>query len=286
MIQRFIAISFIVIVSFVTHAVNPFAIFLDEMAQTPEELSSIVAYPFNESEKTIKVGGIMLGLIATDYYTTKYIVQDMIEPAFDFPYPKVNLIEPFSDPENVLVAGVGSLYLTALLTQNEKGQRATWMTAKAFLHSYLITHVGLKTMFARQRPNRQLGASMSAPPRTDNPFEFGDFHEIYWLSSADGTAFPSFHITLAFSSATVLGNVYQSPLVYHAVWMILTLPDFKGHNHWTSDMVMGAIVGSLIGHKITEDYMAEVATPPKAGDLTLKPLLNYGLVGLNVRYHF
>lgn len=86
--------------------------------------------------------------------------------------------------------------------------------------------------------------------------------------------------------ATVLGNVYESPLLYHFVWMTLTLPEFDGHNHWTSDMVMGAHIGTLIGHEITEEHNNQtMLPPPKEGDITIKPVVNYGLAGLNIRYH-
>lgn len=149
--------------------VNPISIIYDEIIQVPQVLSSIVAHPFNETEQRLKIDGLMLGLIATDYYITKYVIQDIMESAFNFKYAKLDLIKEFSAPENVLFAGVSTLYLTSLLTQNEKGQRASLMTSKVFLHSYLITHIGLKSIFARQRPNRQLG-TLTEPPRTDNPF--------------------------------------------------------------------------------------------------------------------
>lgn len=40
--------------------VNPISIIYDEIIQVPQELSSIVAHPFIETEQTLKVGGLML----------------------------------------------------------------------------------------------------------------------------------------------------------------------------------------------------------------------------------
>ena len=48
--------------------------------------------------------------------------------------------------------------------------------------------------------------------------------------------------------------------------MILTLPEFKGHSHWTSDMVMGALIGTMIGHEITkQSNPSQSITAPSPG---------------------
>ena len=153
-------------------AQTPLDIMWDETTQMPNEMIGIASYPFNNPSQMLQVSGVMLGLFATDYSTTKYGVQNILNPLLDIDYPHINLIDKFSPPENILMAGLGGLYLGSVLSNNEQGQRAVWMSLKAFFYSYSVSHVTLKTLIGRQRPSSRLGSGQTSDTKTDDSWDF------------------------------------------------------------------------------------------------------------------
>ena len=86
---------------------------------------------------------------------------------------------------------------------------------------------------------------------------------MYFRSAADGTAMPSWHSALYFSIARVMSLEFDNVWIPYTVSMFPLLYDIDGHRHWVSDLVAGAVVGSLIGTLVFENYHG--TTKPEGG---------------------
>jgi len=65
---------------------------------------------------------------------------------------------------------------------------------------------------------------------------------------------PSFHFTMYFSTARVYSGVYDNYLIPYGLAAALALQSADGHNHWVSDMVAGALIGTGIGNVVLNNY--------------------------------
>jgi hypothetical protein len=229
-------------------------IILQQISLIPSDMMNILSYPIRNPGRTALFTGLSLGLCATDKETTSWI-QDNINPAFDWKLPELNLFPPAigAGADGYLLLGISSLYLGSLLIDDEKGQQAAILSTKALCYSFLYSHMMLKTFFARLRPDPNLSkSSINQYPYTQDTWDFGNSHPVYINSHSYGTAFPSFHFTAFFAVAKVLSDVYENSVVPYALCVLGLLPNFKGHNHWVSDMVAGALIGTMIGGEVVD----------------------------------
>ncbi len=232
-----------------------------------DDAKAIIQRPLNNPNRTANAVKLF-ALIATDYQTTKYF-QENIEPLdvhirniLSFPniysaYPSLN--RWWGGVDGYMYTGVMAMYATGVLSGNEKLQEAGALTTKAILESYVVSHIVLKTFIARHRPARPVGNSLqgdrdSQYPFVSNPLDFFNFHPIYLHSDAYGTGFPSFHATMFFAFASVNSKVFNDSWVPYALASTALLYDIRGHNHWVSELVAGAVIGEFIGRVVYENY--------------------------------
>ncbi|MFC1770698.1 phosphatase PAP2 family protein [Candidatus Margulisiibacteriota bacterium] len=271
------------------YPVNSLEILKTNLLTIPDDINNLITYPTNHPQETIDLSLLTLSLVATDYYTTDFI-QRNINPATQW-----NLFNlknwPFFTPEQeLLLIGLGSLYGYSLLFDDPKGQAAPILCLKAYVYSYLTTHIFLKSAFARMRPNPGLTSADNCPSfYTKDPWDFGNFHTPYISSQSYGTSFPSFHFTLFFSVARVMQKVYDDYLIPYSLCALFLIPDFDGHHHWTSDMVVGAVIGTIIGDIVTDNYFD--GESPKIRSQTepgfkIAPMFGYNTLGLQLKYMF
>jgi len=207
-------------------------------------------------------------LIATDYMTTK-LFQDHIEPldvhvrsVLSFPslYSGVPVLGRWGGGvDGWMYTGVTGMYAVGLLTGNEKMQEAGVLTVKAVVESYVVSHIVLKTLVARHRPARPLGEygetdGDSQYPFVHSPLDFFNFHVPYLHSNAYGTGFPSYHATMFFAFASVNAKVFDNKWIPYGLATTALLYDIRGHNHWVSELVAGAVIGEFIGRVVYENY--------------------------------
>ncbi|MSR88534.1 MAG: phosphatase PAP2 family protein [Candidatus Margulisbacteria bacterium] len=234
---------------------DPLSLAANQIRVAPQELLGILTYPINHPNETWLFTGTTLTLIAVDRPTTQF-VQEHINPLFDskINYPQAFDLAPgVAGVNGALFVGAGLSYVTGVFLEDSKLQLAAFGVTKAFAYSYLSSHIILKTLFARSRPDPNLGAGGNTPEEfTRNPWEFGQYHPIYIQSETKGTAFPSFHFTAYFAVAKVLQRLYGDWIIPYGICAVGLLPDFKGHNHWVSDMVAGAWIGTTIGDQIAD----------------------------------
>ncbi|MGB0879224.1 MAG: phosphatase PAP2 family protein [Polaribacter sp.] len=201
------------------------------------------------------LGGIV-GLILTDKISTKF-VQEHIEPILDYPLPNISLVGEPSDNNRWLVDDnaymtypiIGN-YLLSFILNKERGQYASMNALKAITHSTIVTQLGLKTIFGRNRPHRPLSESEPEEPLTNNHLDFFNKRKGYLLGGAKASAFPSLHTTVYFAIAKVFQMEYDNYWIPYTFMSVVYLSNFDKHNHWFGDLVVGGIVGTIIGKSI------------------------------------
>ncbi|RNL87709.1 phosphatase PAP2 family protein [Sinomicrobium pectinilyticum] len=241
------------------------------------------------------VGGIA-GLIMVDKYTTQFY-QDHVEDNINYSLPRISSRNSnfplFRGNDPYIAYSLLGIYGGSVIANSEKGQTAAVNSFKALAYSYVISHLLLKTVFGRQRPDPSL--SDGVPPEspfTSNPLDFGNFHGISFDADADGTAFPSLHATAYFAVAKVLAMEFNNYWIPYTLVSVVFFADIKSHRHWVADMVAGGLIGTLIGKAIVNSSRKLKAKQKKESEtgqaflqekptLRLIPQISGRMVGLH-----
>ncbi len=236
----------------------------------PSDFVGIAKAPFSDKKKSAIVIGTTVGLIAVDKPTQRF-VQNTFSPIFDWDIPPVPGIGEIQvgtrsllggSTNGYILLGLTGYYMGSLAFKHKKGQVGVMLTYKAIATSYLVSHLVLKSVFARKRPYNPLDGPY--PPEglpdgfTTNNWDFGNYSWPSLSSSREGSSFPSFHFTMYFALARVLHRTWGNPWVAYGILLAGLLPDFDLHNHWVSDMFMGAVIGTVIGEVIYKNFEKRV----------------------------
>ena len=228
-----------------------------------QDLKQIVIRPFSEPRRALGGSAVLLGLLLTDGWTTRQY-QDLVAPIGERLEDQLQIPSLYPNAawelglDGYAYTAVGGIYAAGLLTGNVKLQEAGILTTKAILESYVVSHLVLKTLFARNRPNHPLKGGELEEPYTRDPFDFFNWHEPYLLSEQDGTAFPSWHFSLYFSLAKVMQLHFDNYWIPYTLSMFPLLYHADGHKHWVSDMVAGAVIGTFVGKVVFENYHSDL----------------------------
>ena len=231
----------------------------------PDDFTAMATAPFNHPQESALIAGGLLVLVAADVPLTK-AWQQHVEPQVN--YKIDGLWKSFAGisfgADTWLVASLPAWYLGSLTFDSSRGQTAAVLGVKAAAYTYLIDHVVLKTVFARERPLNDLASGASDPGHTDNPWSWGHFHQPYFGERPyEPTAFPSSHFAIYFAVARVFHEVYGNPWVPYGLAAIGLGSQIRGHMHWVSDMTAGTLLGLGIGHTVVQNFLG--AAPPKVG---------------------
>jgi hypothetical protein len=221
------------------------------------ELGQIFTFPFRDPKTT---GAFLLGtaaLIAVDRQTTEWW-QDEVEPIFDdFTIPQ-SRSGPISVESKIVLGAVGLTYAGGVAFNDERAQTAALLSAKAIGYSYAVSQVVLKPIFGRLRP---IDGLSGCDPNADHgdltcdPWDFGHGGgNIPWAGGVHATSMPSFHFTQYFAVARVYSGVYDNYWIPYTAAGLMSAVNIRGHNHWVSDMVAGALIGTGIGNVILNNY--------------------------------
>jgi membrane-associated phospholipid phosphatase len=208
----------------------------------------------NDWKKTGYYLGGIIGLIAVDKVTTNFM-HNHIEPAIDYKLPNISLVNRGSPhlwmqgPNAYLTYPIIANYIGSFLTNSERGQYASINGLKAIQYSLMISHLGLKTIFGRNRPNRPLSGPVIAP-YTNNNWDFFNKRDEYLFASPEGSALPSLHTTTYFAMAKVFQMEYDNYWIPYGLMTVAWFSSVKNHDHWVSDIVAGGIIGTIIGRSI------------------------------------
>lgn len=231
-------------------------VFVDSMSGIGDEVTGIFTYPVRDP---LTFGAYALGvgaLTLVDRPLTAFY-QDHVVPAVGgFDLPKPQWVPGWMSVDQFYVgAAVAGTYAYGLAANDERSQVAALLTTKAIAYSYLTSHVLLKAGFGRLRPVPNLSTHTGdAGDYSTSPFDWFVGNGINFNSVTYGTAMPSFHFTMYFAMARVYSGVYDNYLIPYAAAAALALNSAEGHNHWASDMVAGALIGTGIGNLVLNNY--------------------------------
>jgi len=130
----------------------------------------------------------------------------------------------------------GIFYLAGEIFHDEKSRDTGISALEAFIFSGIICQT-LKVLAGRSRPYRGEGSGKFYGPTFDNA----------------KLSLPSGHATVAFSLASVIASEYDSFLVDISAYTIASLTALSRvyhDRHWTSDVALGAIIGTLVGRAV------------------------------------
>ncbi|MDB4297233.1 phosphatase PAP2 family protein [Flavobacteriaceae bacterium] len=202
--------------------------------------------------------GGMAALVLLDKPTTKFW-QNHIETNVDYHLPDIRIgnqgwpwLNHNTEDAYVSYSLIG-LYVGSLATKYEKGQYVFINAFKALTYSEIFTQLILKTISGRQRPHRYLDDIYTPKePFTNNPYDFFNKRDKYLFSSPYGSSFPSLHATAFFAMAKVAQMEFDNYWVPYGALTLFFMSNVKAHNHWFSDLVGGALVGTIIGRSVVK----------------------------------
>jgi len=182
----------------------------------------------------LPVSAILLGtcgLMALDE-DIRNSVQDFNSNTWDeiFAFSK-----EFGDGRATLsIAGI--FYLAGKIFNDEKSQETAISALESFIFSGLICS-SVKVLVGRSRPYREEGSGKFYGPTFDN----------------SRLSFPSGHATVAFSLASVIASEYDNIFIDISAYTIASLTALSRvyhDKHWTSDVAVGATIGTLVGRAV------------------------------------
>src|SRR5271157_2188041 len=130
----------------------------------------------------------------------------------------------------------------------------------------------LKIGIGRYRPYADKG------PGTFNPLSIND----------ESASFPSGHTLTAFTVSSVLAKRIDNPYVSCGLYMMAFLTGTEriySNNHWFSDVIMGAILGTVIGRSIVHN---DASSLQKSNALywKIEPEITQSSAGLTLKTNF
>ena len=151
------------------------------------------------------------------------------------------------------VVGLGSLGIYSFIAKNVKLQTTTLLASQAYITGSLAEGV-LKFLSGRTRPS-YYGPNVDAEPSFQGPFA-NTSHD--FTGARSNSSFPSGHATVAFAAATVYSMEYRKtvwvPIVAYSAASLISISRITENKHWTTDVLVGAMLGYLTGKHIVDNY--------------------------------
>lgn len=174
-------------------------------------------------------------------------------------HPWVNKSSPFITEfgSNYGVYSVIASGLISAAFKNEKGVQTSLLATQAMITSGIWTQI-IKQLTGRERPKASYIFSHIEGGRWHGPLsrfleESADNRSVF---SYD--AFPSGHTATAFSIATVFATQYSDhkavPIIFYSAATLVGISRLTEHEHWGSDVFVGALLGYLSGKQVVKHY--------------------------------
>lgn len=155
---------------------------------------------------------------------------------------------------------ISALYcLKGLAFDDEHALDTGLLSVQAMIHSAVVVQL-LKHLFGRMRPYVRNGEDVWYGPRM--------FFKRYSGGFSSYDAFPSGHTITAFSLAAVVAERSEHTWVKATAYSLAGLCGLSRlteHDHWLSDVVVGAAMGIAIGKLVVRNHEQSVTLTPSFG---------------------
>ncbi|HEY2798559.1 MAG TPA: phosphatase PAP2 family protein [Thermoanaerobaculia bacterium] len=199
-------------------------------------------------EQWVIAGGAVAGIVVVGAFADVVVREHMLSHRSGALDDLTRVVEPFGQEYSLAVLGAYGL-VGFVFHDADARDTAIDGALASILASGIITP-SLKLVIGRSRPNE-----------TDDPLRFQPFQ------GGNDTAMPSGHATQAFAVASVISAHSDRFWVSASAYGLASLVAFSRlyHNaHWTSDVVAGALIGTLVGRTVVA-----VNNRIRAGDRTV-----------------
>jgi len=218
------------------------------ISDTKDIVTSPLRWEKNDWLKASLVAGVTLGLYAFDEEINEWIQDNRHDDISEF-------AEPFGDYKKVLPPLV-LFYAVGHVANNNKVKRTALLTIENVVITGIFTQV-MKYSFQRHRPG------------TGDPYDSWDGPG----GGGDHLAFPSGHVSLAFSIATPIAIEYKDNLIVpplaYGLASLVGWSRMNDNAHWASDVFMGASLGYFTGKAICKLHEDE-----KYSRFSIQPVLD------------
>ena len=198
--------------------------FVKHIVQDQEHFWTIPGHVHkNDLKWILPVAGGTAALIASDSWISKQVPN---RPG------QLNTSLKISDYSLYSLIGAGGgAFILGKFSNNDHLRETGLLAAEAAINATGVTYA-TKVSTQRQRPYQSSGA--------------GSFFN-------GGTSFPSEHSALSWSIASVVAHEYPGPLTKLAAYglaTVVTVTRVNAHQHFASDVVIGAGLGWYFGHEV------------------------------------
>lgn len=148
-------------------------------------------------------------------------------------FVSTHILQGFGAEHSLLV--MGGIFTYGVLAKNDKSVSTALLALESFALASLVTRVP-KTLIGRERPHSG-----------DGPYQFnGPFTNV---------SFPSGHTTASFAVASVIATQFRDskwiPVTAYSVATLAGLSRIYDDEHWLTDVVAGAAIGTLVGNLVS-----------------------------------
>jgi len=230
------------------------------ISDTKDIVTSPLRWEKNDWLKASLVAGVTLGLYAFDEEINEWIQDNRHDDISEF-------AEPFGDYKKVLPPLV-LFYAVGHVANNNKVKRTALLTIENVVITGIFTQV-MKYSFQRHRPG------------TGDPYDSWDGPG----GGGDHLAFPSGHVSLAFSIATPIAIEYKDNLIVpplaYGLASLVGWSRMNDNAHWASDVFIGASLGYFTGKAICKLHEDE-----KYSRFSIQPVLDQTGSSVILSYKF
>lgn len=171
----------------------------------------------------------------------------------------VNKASPFITEfgSNAGIFSVAGFGLLSAAFKNEKGVQSSLLASQAVFTSGVWVQF-IKHIACRERPFSAYINSRQEGGHWYEPFSQFDQDFIPKKPGSSFDAFPSGHTATAFSIATVFAMQYKDkpaiPIISYSAATLVGLSRLTEHEHWASDVFVGALIGYVCGRQVVSHY--------------------------------
>jgi len=178
-------------------------------------------------------------------------------------YISRNILEHFGAEHSFIV--MSGIFTYGLIAKDSRCKSTALLALESFALASMITRIP-KTIIGRERPDNWEG---NGPYTFNGPFK--------------GTSFPSGHTTASFAVASVLATQFRDskwiPITAYTVAGFAGLSRIYDNKHWLSDVVGGAIIGTLVGNMVTQRRTAH-------SKFDISPIGSLNFQGVQLSYNW